>query len=131
MSTNTTKITCVAQASPLQAIDRIDGRGNIREHITADGQRALCGALLGGPTQEAAGNAKCGSCAKMVALVAESLVVIQESPAPRRPDGTPDAWFVLVANQLVATPDSLAKAHAKRASVIAEIKLTLEGGESW
>ena len=47
-------------------IDRVDTKGNLREHLTGDGERTLCGLLLR-ETQKPAGNAVCRRCQQLVA----------------------------------------------------------------
>ncbi len=48
----------------MQAIDRIDSRGNIREHLTIDGQKTVCGLDID-VSQRACGNGLCGRCARI------------------------------------------------------------------
>jgi hypothetical protein len=49
-------------SSPLpHPVDRIDDRGNIREHLTVDGRRTLCGIEIG-MRQGASMNARCRRC---------------------------------------------------------------------
>ena len=52
-------------------IDRIDRRGNIREHITQDGQDTLCGIEIG-YRQTACGNAPCLRCKKIFDRLSET-----------------------------------------------------------
>ena len=47
-------------------IDRIDRRGDIREHDTRDGVKTVCGLALG-MTQTAGGNRPCLRCEKIAA----------------------------------------------------------------
>lgn len=47
-------------------VDRIDNRGNIREHLTRDGRRTICGIAIG-QRQLPCGNATCGRCEKIAA----------------------------------------------------------------
>lgn len=47
-------------------IDRIDDKGNIREHLTRDGQRTICGLEIG-QRQPPCGNAPCCRCEKIAA----------------------------------------------------------------
>lgn len=53
----------------MKKIDRIDRRGNIREHILVEGseQRTLCG-LYVEMSQEPCGNAACFRCAQVAAM---------------------------------------------------------------
>ncbi len=54
-------------------IDRIDDRGDIREHWTRDGRRTLCGIPIGG-RQSPCGNRPCRRCEKIVARLSETTV---------------------------------------------------------
>jgi len=47
-------------------IDRIDDRGDIREHLTRDGLRTICGIEIG-QRQPACGNRLCKRCEKIAA----------------------------------------------------------------
>ncbi len=47
-------------------VDRIDDKGNIREHLTRDGQRTICGIEIG-QRQTPCGNATCRRCEKIAA----------------------------------------------------------------
>lgn len=47
-------------------IDNIDRRGDIREHDTRDGVKAVCGVVFG-MTQTASGNRPCLRCEKIAA----------------------------------------------------------------
>jgi hypothetical protein len=47
-------------------VDRIDDRGNIREHLTRDGHRTICGIEIG-QRQLPCGNATCRRCEKIAA----------------------------------------------------------------
>ena len=54
-------------------IDRIDNKGDIREHSTLTGTRTLCGlALSRGWTQPALGNRPCKRCEKITASCQKS-----------------------------------------------------------
>lgn len=55
----------------MRKVDRIDNRGNIREHWTCDGRRTLCGIEIGG-RQDPCGNATCTRCEKIVARLSET-----------------------------------------------------------
>lgn len=50
---------------PMTKIDRIDDRGDIREHWTRDGRRTICGIAIG-QRQPPCGNAPCKRCEKIV-----------------------------------------------------------------
>ena len=52
-------------------IDRIDDRGNIREHLTRDGIRTICGIEIG-MRQVPCDNAPCKRCEKIVARLSET-----------------------------------------------------------
>lgn len=52
-------------------IDRIDDRGNIREHWTFDDVRTICGIEIG-YRQAACGNAPCRRCEKIIARLSET-----------------------------------------------------------
>ena len=54
-----------------QRVDRIDDRGNIREHLTRDGIRTICGIEIG-LRQTPCGNASCKRCEKIVARLSET-----------------------------------------------------------
>ena len=45
-------------------VDRIDDSGNIREHLTRDGHRTICGIEIG-QRQTPCGNATCRRCEKI------------------------------------------------------------------
>lgn len=47
-------------------VDRIDTKGNIREHLTRDGHRTICGVKIG-QRQTPCGNAPCTRCEKIAA----------------------------------------------------------------
>ena len=47
-------------------IDRIDDRGDIREHLTRDGRRTICGIEIG-MRQPPCGNRSCKRCEKIAA----------------------------------------------------------------
>lgn len=49
----------------MKKIDRYDGRGDIREHLTRDGQRTICGITIGGGWQSPCGNRPCKRCEKI------------------------------------------------------------------
>jgi len=51
-------------------IDRIDDRGNIREHLTRDQRRTICGIEIG-YRQDPCGNATCRRCEKIAARLSE------------------------------------------------------------
>ncbi len=51
-------------------IDRIDDRGNIREHFTRDGVRTICGIEIG-YRQAPCGNGPCRRCGKIAARLSE------------------------------------------------------------
>jgi hypothetical protein len=58
----------VRLVNQMTKVDRIDNRGDIREHLTRDGSRTLCGLTLGrGYTQNACGNRECRRCEKIAA----------------------------------------------------------------
>jgi hypothetical protein len=50
----------------MQKIDRIDNRGDIREHFTRDGAKTICGLALS-CTQSPADNRPCKRCERIVA----------------------------------------------------------------
>jgi hypothetical protein len=52
-------------------IDRISGRGDIREHFTRDGQSTICGIEIG-YRQIACGNAPCLRCKKIFDRLSEN-----------------------------------------------------------
>ena len=52
---------CGRSLAAPHAVDRIDDRGNIRAHYTADDRLTLCGIEIG-YRQRAAGNAMCKRC---------------------------------------------------------------------
>ena len=59
----------VRLARPIQQmtkIDRIDDKGNIREHLTRDGSHTICGIEIG-QRQAPYGNATCKRCEKIAA----------------------------------------------------------------
>ena len=64
--------TAVAQRQ-LMKIDRIDDRGDIREHWTCDGHRTLCGIQIGG-RQSPCGNRPCKRCQRVVDRLSETAV---------------------------------------------------------
>ena len=47
-------------------IDRISQNGDIREHMTRDGRRTLCGLTIDA-SQDPAGNTRCGRCRRITA----------------------------------------------------------------
>lgn len=49
----------------MRKIDRIDERGDIREHWTTDDVRTICGVQIGGNRQEPAGNRECKRCLRV------------------------------------------------------------------
>lgn len=59
--------TLVRLVLQMTKVDRIDDRGNIREHLTRDGQRTICGIEIG-QRQLPCGNATCRRCEKIAAL---------------------------------------------------------------
>jgi hypothetical protein len=49
-------------------IDRYDSRGDIREHLTRDGRRTICGLSIGFlQSQPPCGNRSCKRCEKIAA----------------------------------------------------------------
>ncbi len=54
-------------------IDRIDNKGDIREHLTRDGRRTICGLSISGfaRTQPPCGNRSCKRCEKIAARLSE------------------------------------------------------------
>ena len=52
-------------------VDRIDNRGDIREHLTRDGKRTICGIEIG-MRQMPCGNATCRRCEKILARLSET-----------------------------------------------------------
>ena len=54
----------VYQMTELTKIDRIDDKGDIREHWTRDGRRTICGVAIWNK-QPAYGNRPCRRCAKI------------------------------------------------------------------
>lgn len=56
----------VHQMAQMTKIDRIDDRGDIREHWTLDGHRTICGIAIG-IRQPACGNRPCKRCEKIAA----------------------------------------------------------------
>ena len=52
-------------------IDRIDSRGDIREHFTRDGRRTICGLWID-VSQTPCGNRPCKRCEKNVARLSET-----------------------------------------------------------
>ena len=52
-------------------IDRIDNRGDIREHLTRDGRLTICGIEID-MWQVPCGNAPCRRCEKIVARLSET-----------------------------------------------------------
>lgn len=61
----------VRPSKQLTKIDRIDDRGNIREHLTRDGQRTICDIEIG-YRQSACGNAPCLRCQKIFDRLSET-----------------------------------------------------------
>lgn len=57
----------------IERVDRIDDRGNIREHLRRrEEARTLCGLVIG-MSQPACGNAECRRCAQIIALFRHNL----------------------------------------------------------
>jgi hypothetical protein len=54
----------VHQMSQMTRVDRIDDRGDIREHLTRDGRRTICGIEIG-QRQAPCGNRPCKHCEKI------------------------------------------------------------------
>jgi hypothetical protein len=48
----------------VEPVDRVDSRGNLREHLTSTGEKTLCGLDLYA-TQKPAGNAPCRRCVQL------------------------------------------------------------------
>lgn len=61
----------VRPSQEMTKIDRIDERGNIREHFTRDGRHTICGIEIG-MRQQPCGNAPCKRCEKIVARLSEA-----------------------------------------------------------
>jgi len=59
----------------VKRIDRIDTRGDIREHLTSDNRTTICGLSID-LSQDAAGNGLCKRCARIFAARC------QNAPAP-------------------------------------------------
>lgn len=55
---------------PMTKVDRIDDRGNIREHFTRDGLRTICGVEIG-RRQPPCGNRPCKRCEKIAARLSD------------------------------------------------------------
>lgn len=58
--------TPVRPVHQMTKVDRIDDSGNIREHLTRDGHRTICGIEIG-QRQVPCGNATCRRCEKIAA----------------------------------------------------------------
>lgn len=54
----------VRPVSQVTKVDRIDDKGNIREHLTREGVRTICGIEIG-RRQTPCGNAPCRRCEKI------------------------------------------------------------------
>lgn len=67
-------------ASRMVKVDRIDDKGNIREHLTLDGSRTICGIEIG-YRQTPCGNATCRRCEKIATRLSEVAVCdVKETP---------------------------------------------------
>lgn len=60
-------------ADQMTKIDRYDNRGDIREHVTRDGRRTICGLSIGfAQSQPPCGNRPCKRCEKIAAQLSEN-----------------------------------------------------------
>ena len=71
----------VRLVTQMTKVDRIDDRGNIREHLTRDGQRTICGIEIG-QRQPPCGNATCRRCEKIAVRCQIAACVASEEQSP-------------------------------------------------
>ena len=72
MSVQLSDLAAAARPSyQMTKIDRIDNRGDIREHLTRDGRLTICGLAIE-MSQPPCGNRSCKRCEKIIARLSET-----------------------------------------------------------